>query len=936
MKAVWRATAWASRVVCVGAAAWPLAPVLAQDTPQRVEITGSSIKRTDAETALPVQILTRQEIAATGAVNVEQLLQSVSALSSSGATPNSSASGATTGGLSGISLRGLTSIRTLVLINGRRIAPYGVGFVGDSVSVDVNAIPLSAIERVEVLKDGASAIYGSDAIAGVVNFILRKDYQGLELSADYGDTTQGGASLKRATITWGKGDITSDKFNFMLSGSFQKEGALFGRDRDFASRGYNVDANNDGTSFNTFPANFLLLDGSGNGGNASAPACPGPYAFDSPFLTGSGFCAFDPSPLVTLLPASERASVFASARFAVSSHVELFAEASYNRNKQRTIIQPVPISELFSLPPNHPLFNVPPYNGVYPPGAPGGLAGTPTGTTPGSSTIIIYPGSPFYPTATVQALVGAGNPLVPISILYRANVNGNRDITDISEQPRLVLGARGDVAGWDYEGALLHSESRVREQVNDGYPALSKILPILNSGNVNFWGPNDPAVDAQLRATNFTGDAFRVKSQLSSGAVKGTRELMQLGGGAMAIAIGAEHRQEKFLFDPDPTIQTGDISGYGGNFLVTDRKRNVEAAFAELNLPVTKSVEVNTAVRFDHYEGVGNSTTPKLSVRWQPASELLLRGAIGKGFRAPSLQDLYLPTTNNVTPSGTNDPIRCPVTGSRTDCSTQFTTINGGNPDLKPEKSTNATLGVVLAPTSNTSLAIDAFRINLKDTIVNGVTASVILSDLNKYGYLVTRGPVDPAFPTLPGPITSITQTNLNLGETRITGVDLDGRWSLPLGEFGKVGATINGTYFIKYDVQNPDGSFSGGIDQINTATGGVIPRWKHYLAVDWTAGAWGVTLAQNFQKHYWDIPGTNAAPTDPLRRVGAYETYDVQVRYTGIKSLTLRAGVRNIFDRPPPYTNSGGTVTFQGGYDSVYGDPRGRFVYGGLTYEFK
>ena len=936
MKARVRWTALAARLVCgglvpvAGAAAW------AQDAPQRVEITGSSIKRTDAETALPVQVLTRQEIQATGAVNVEQLLQSVSALSSSGSTPNSSASGATTGGLSGISLRGLTSIRTLVLINGRRIAPYGIGFVGDSVSVDVNAIPLSAIERVEVLKDGASAIYGSDAIAGVVNFILRKDYQALELSVDYGDTTRGGASLKRGTITWGKGDITSDKFNFMVSGSVQKEGALLGRDRDFASRGYNVDANNDGTSFNTFPANFLLLDGSGNGGNASAPACPGPYSFDSPFLTGSGFCAFDPSPLVTLLPASERASVFASARFAVSPNVELFAEASYNRNKQRTVIQPVPISELFALPPNHPLFNVPPYNGVYPPGAPGGLGGTPTGTTPGSSTIIIYPGSPFYPTATVQALVGAGNPLVPISILYRANVNGNRDITDISEQPRLVLGARGDFAGWDYEGALLHSESRVREQVNDGYPALSKILPILNSGNVNFWGPNDPAIDAQLRATNFTGDAFRIKSQLSSGAVKGTRELMQLGGGAMAIAIGAEHRLEKFLFDPEPTIQTGDIAGYGGNFLVTDRKRNVEGAFAELNMPLVKGLEVNTAVRFDHYEGVGNSTAPKVSVRWQPLSEVLVRGAVGKGFRAPSLQDLYLPTTNNVTPSGTNDPIRCPVTGSRTDCSTQFNTINGGNPDLKPEKSTNVTLGLVLAPTSGTSLAIDAFKINLKDAIVNGVAATTILSDLSKYGYLVTRGPVDPAFPNLPGPITAITQTNLNLGETRVTGVDIDARWSLGMGELGKLGAMINGTYFIKYDVQNPDGSFSGGVDQINTANGGVIPRWKHYLAVDWTVGPWGITLAQNFQKSYHDIPGTNDAPTDPTRRVGAYETYDMQVRYTGIKALTLRAGVRNLFDRPPPYTNSGGTVTFQGGYDSVYGDPRGRFLYAGVSYEFK
>ncbi|HTP72828.1 MAG TPA: TonB-dependent receptor [Burkholderiaceae bacterium] len=935
MKTKMRPAAWASRAACVGLAALPSLTALAQDSGQRVEITGSSIKRTDAETALPVQVLTRKEIAATGAVNVEQLLQTVSAMTSSGSTVNSSASGATTGGLSGISLRGLTSLRTLVLINGRRIAPYGIGFVGDSVSVDVNSIPLSAIERVEVLKDGASAVYGSDAIAGVVNFILRKDYAGLELSADYGDTTRGGANFKRATITWGKGDITSDKFNVMVSASYQKEAALYGRDRDFASRGYNVDANNDTTSFNTFPANFLLLDGSGNGGNASAPACPGPYAFDSPFLTGSGFCAFDPSPLVTLIPESERANLYATARFAVSSSLELFAEASYNRNTQRTIIQPVPISELFALPPNHPFFNVPPYNGLYPPNAPGGLAGTPTGTTPGSSTIIVYPGSPYYPTSTVQALVGAGNPLVPISILYRAGVNGNRDFTDVAEAPRFVLGARGDYSGWDYEGALLYSASKVREQVNDGYPALSQILPILNGGNVNFWGPSTPDVDAALRATNFTGDAFRIKSELGSMQGKATRELMSLGGGALALALGAEYRKEKFLFDPAPIIQTGDIAGYGGNFLLTDKSRDVEAAFGEINMPLAKGLEVNAALRFDHYQGVGSSTTPKASARWQPTSSLLFRGAIGKGFRAPSLQDLYLPVTNNVTPAGASDPLRCPTTNSRTDCSTQFTTINGGNPDLKPEKSTNATLGLVLAPTNNTSLAIDAFKINLKDTIVNGVTASTILGDLDKYGYLVTRGAADPAFPTLPGPIVSITQTNLNLGETRVAGIDLDGRWAIGANEYGKFSASLTGTYFTKYDVQNPDGSFSGGIDQVNTATGGVIPRWKHYLALDWGLGPWGATLAQNFQKSYHDLPPASATG-EPLRRVGAYETYDLQVRYTGIKSLTLRGGIRNLFDRPPPYSNAGGQTGFQGGYDNTYGDPRGRFVYAGVSYEFK
>ncbi len=179
----------------------------AQEASQRIEITGSSIKRIDAETALPVQVMTREDIQKSGATNVEQLMQSISAAASSGALMSNASSGATTGSISSISLRGLTSIRTLVLLNGRRIAPYGIGFTGDSVSVDVNSIPLSAIDRVEILKDGASAIYGSDAIAGVVNFILRRDYNGGELALDAGKTQAGGANNGRVSITTGFGDL---------------------------------------------------------------------------------------------------------------------------------------------------------------------------------------------------------------------------------------------------------------------------------------------------------------------------------------------------------------------------------------------------------------------------------------------------------------------------------------------------------------------------------------------------------------------------------------------------------------------------------------------------------------------------------------------------------------------------------------------------------
>jgi iron complex outermembrane recepter protein len=924
-----RPTATAHAVHALMAAVFVF-PAAAQEA-QRIEITGSSIKRIDAETALPVQVVTRQDIQKSGATNVEQLMQTISAAASSGALMSNASSGATTGSISSISLRGLTSIRTLVLINGRRIAPYGIGFTGDSVSVDVSSIPVAAIDRVEILKDGASAIYGSDAVAGVVNFILRTDYRGGELALDGAKTQAGGASSKRISMTGGFGDLATDRYNIMLSGTFVKEGALFGRDRDFASVGYNLDAGNDPTSFHTFPANILLLPDQELGGNPSAPACPGPYALSRGAAVDGPFCVFDPSPLVSLLPAVERATLMASGKWSISNNLEGFFEASFTKSKQRTVIQPVPFSSAFPLPPNNPLNNIAPWNGLYP-AEYGALAGTPHGLGSAVSTILLRPGTPFYPTALVQSLQNPGDPLPPLAVFYRSNETGNRDITDFSSAPRFVLGLRGLAAGWDWEGALLHSQSKVREQVNDGYPANSLILPILNSGRVNFFGPNTPDVVAELRATNFTGDAFNIDSKLSSVSAKASHELMQMGGGAAGIAVGSEFRRESYLFDPDPTIQTGDISGYGGNFLVTDRSRRVGALFTELNMPLLKGLEVNAAVRWDKYEGVGNATTPKASVRWQPLPQVVLRAAVGKGFRAPSLQDLYLPQTTGVTTPGLSDPLRCPTTASRTDCSTQFTIVNGGNPALTPEKSVNKTLGVVLSPLPQLTVALDAFRIDLKETISNGVTPQIILGDLTRYGSLVTRGPADPANPSLPGPIISIAQTNINLGETKVGGVDLDVKFNTPLAG-GKLTASLAGTYFSKYDVQNPDGSFASGVDTTNTLTGGIIPRWKHYASVDYTIGPWGFTLGQNWQKSYNDLPATTAGT--PTRRVGTYELYDFQARYSGFKDLELRAGIRNLFDRDPPYSNAGGQTSFQGGYDAGYGDPRGRTYYAGLNYKF-
>lgn len=901
-------------LITIGAAA----PVLAQvpaaedpaaDKPQRVEITGSSIKRIDAETALPVQVLRREDIQATGAANVEQLLTRISAATSNGVITASMASGATTGGISSASLRGLSGTRTLILINGRRVSAFGA--IGDSVSVDVNSIPLPAIERIEILKDGASAIYGSDAVAGVINFVLRRDLRGGELSAEYGLSTKGDAGVSRLSGIWGHGDAAADGFNLTLIGTYQKEDGLYGRDRDFADSGIDVAHNNDVTSGNAFPANIFY---NGNSYNPMAPDCAPSVV--SPFF-GPGVCRYDPSPSVSLIPPTERLGLMANAIVPLGRDFEAFAEFSLARNTVHTVIQPVPVSDQFALPPNHPLFNVAPYNGF--------------------ATIVLKPGSPYYPAEFMQEVVGAGQPLPDVLVRYRAALAGDRDITDITEPVRGVLGVRGTFAGWDWDGALLHSASKVTERVNHGFPSYSGILPLLNSGQVNFFGPNTPEVQALAEATQFHGNAYVNQTSLTSLAGRGSGELMALAGGGLGLALGGEFRRESYESAPSLTIQSGDITGYGGNFLPVDRSRKVAAVFGELNAPILKGLELNFAARYDKYQGSGSATTPKASVRWQPMPQVLVRASVGRGFRAPSLTDLFGPQVSGVTANGQNDPLRCGIDGnnSSNDCATQFPILAGGNPDLKPERSRNATLGLVLEPTSGVSVGLDAFDIRLRNTIIAGVPVAAILHDIERFGYLVHRGPVQPEFPNLPGPIVRIDQFSQNLGETRIQGLDIDAKIRLPRTEWGTFGINLSGTWFNRYDVQDLDGTFSDGIaDAASLASAnaaGIVPRWKHYLALNWRLGPWSATLAQSHQTGHRDVPGTAEDTDDPdlrRRRVSAYTTYDLLASYRFNRQLELALGVKNLLDTDPPYTNNGGQSFFQAGYDPTYADPRGRFVY--------
>ncbi|MDB5791959.1 MAG: hypothetical protein JWQ80_1983 [Massilia sp.] len=898
-------------------------------TMARVLVTGSSIKRIDGETALPVQILKREDIERTGATSTEELVKQLSSLSSAGsATTVANASGYGGGSIATVSLRGLGGARTLVLVNGRRVSVYGGGSAGSAgSSVDVNSIPLSAIERVEVLKDGASAVYGSDAIAGVVNFILRKDFTGIEATANYGQTSDDLGRDRKASVFAGFGRFAEDGWNLTTSVTIQRTDPILGSDRAFARR-LNTDERNDYTSSIAFPAN-VVLNNRGTLGNPALPNC-GPYSLVSPF--SSTRCTYDNSPFVSLQPDFEKASFMANGRLRLAGDAEAYFESGYTRNKITSTTQAVPLSYNAVTTATNPY--VPAFQQLiaqYP-----GMAAR-YGSNIGRGGFILVPSSRYYPAAFAAANGLTGLPLL---LNYRDIANGSRNTRDVSESARLVTGVRGTVAGWDMDSAFLYSQSKVHSELLSGYAQYSKVLPIFNSGVINPFGDTaDQSALEAVRAAEFRGTSYSSKTSTTSVDVKGSREIWTLPAGAVGMALGAELRREQFNYDPSVAIQTGDIAGLGGNAFPVTGARNVGSVYAEMSIPIIRKLDADVAVRYDSYQGVGHTVNPKASLRWQPTDTLMLRSAVGKGFRAPSLTDLYTPQATSITGNGSRDYLRCPnlATGAPRDCNFQFTTVTGGNPNLKPEKSLSITAGVMWEPVKNASISLDAFRIDLKDAIVvGGLSSTYFLSNAERtaqYAQFINRGAADGNAAGV-GPIESIVQTNANLFQTKVAGVDVDAVYRLRIGERNRMSLRLSGTYMDKYDTQGPDGSYTSSLDQALNASGGVVLRWKHNASATWEAGPYAVTLLQNYQKAYNDALANLAPAGSARRKVEAYQTFDMQFAYSGIKNTKLALGVKNLADRDPPYTNL--TSNFLGGYDVSYADPRGRFLYASATYSYK
>jgi iron complex outermembrane receptor protein len=860
----------------------PAAAVAAQEAAETtkldaVYVTGSNIPRTDIESALPIQVITREDIERSGAINAAALMSQVSA-NLVGSTDTAFGRP----GLSSANLRGLGDGSTLVLLNGRRAANYAARS-----AVNLNFIPVAAIERIEVLKDGASAIYGADAMAGVVNIILREDFSGLQLSA-YGAATQhGGGDQWQATVAAGYGDLTADHFNVFVTANYQKNEALPARDRAFSRTAYRPDEYIIGPRDYqaTFPAN--VRTGPSTWVNPSfAAGCMPPISVPLP---GTQMCGHDHLAVINLLPSIERTNVFGGVTWQLAPDHRLFAQYLYS----------------------HDSYDVKTGLGFT---AASGLV------TPQNEPIYYPAGGPFYPVEFAAARGISGD----LELYYRTFPLGPQTNQFQAKAQHLVTGATGLVAGWNYNAAWIYSEN-TQDGFGSGLVSARRLIDAMATGLVNPFGPSGPEGEALLAGAGWSGRFSHDKAITTSFEARASKEIYDLPAGPLALALGAEARREQLEVNWSPEFASGDLLG-AAQFEPTTGSRTVEAAFAELNVPIAKGLEAQLAVRYDHYSDFGDTTNPKVAVRWQPNMAWLVRASYGTGFRAPPLYDLYTPASLRRT-RGVSDPRRCPTTRLDADCRGLLPLVIGGNPDLEPEQSRQWNLGIVWEPITGYSVGVDYWKIN-KTRTIGSLSEEQIFAyfDLLE-GVHIVRGAVEPAFPTLPGPIVQVVGTNQNLGELWTSGVDVDLSLRGPVTPFGRLAFSLSGTYVDKWQTQL-DGIHY--IDAVGRSIVDAVPRWRHYATLHWNYGPWGATLAQVYSSGYTEFN----ARLDLERRVGTYDVWSLQGTYSGFRNTTLTLGIKNLFDRAPPFSNqtSQGLVMF----DPRYADPRGRLFYAQLAISFK
>lgn len=896
---------------------------------EEVIVTGSRIARKDLESSIPISVVNEAEIELQSVQVVSELVKDLPEVAGNLTTLAISNGGGE--GTSDITLRGLPSSETLILLDGKRIV--GESAFGSN-TVDINAIPIGMIERVEVLKDGASAIYGSDAIAGVVNVITKKDFDGIEIEGYYGqaDAGQGTFPNMAANTTWGK---NFDEGNITIGFDWFKQDEVMSRDRSVSDAatfapssatpwGRWVDAGNatvgagsavqfptaaDFGGFNFFPLRVIPVPADPSGDSDIVVFYPSGSTGD--VLSD----LYNYSEHTTAILELERRSFWGNAHWDLTDELRIFLNANFTETESAWQLAPVPMFTAFETP-----------------------------------SLTIAANQQFNPFG------------IPIIDGRRRFVElGPRNVYNEHDKKQIMGGLEGSFQGWDWgfaanwgrsdslneSKALLHKS---RLQLALGDPAACTALAAQGCVQANVFGSGlAGAVTGSMQdwiSTSATTDGFQELIALTFDVAR--ENIWELPAGPVGVAAGVEYREEEVFIDRDDQLNTFQTIG-SVNQLDTQGDRNVTEIYGEVVIPVHEMIEIDAAFRYSDYSDFGDTVNPKISGVIRPEQYIpgfRVRGAWGEGFRAANMIELFSGGSENFgtfrdpcaaptgVPGGTvAPPAGLPGCGAFASDPTliQFLSLEGGNPELAPEESETWTIGFVYSPEwfKGLNMSLDYYNIEVENAILIN---SQFIIDLAAQGVpefqaLVTRD--------ANGNISIIRGGYLNLAFRSTEGIDYMIDYSFPEYDWGQVNLAFRGNHVIEF-LDAPDASVDPidivG-DFIDAAADGLgsIPEHKWNFNANWTRGPWMLNGRLNYvaglDEHYF-LGGV------VVNEMSSWLTFDLQGSYEAAlwKSQTrITVGVDNVLDEEPPTAVTGFNDSMDGRTHNLIG----RFLYTRLTVNF-
>ena len=925
-----------------GATAMTALPAVAQDTETALEevvVTGSRIRRVDTETATPLLVLDATDIRASGVTTLGDLVQRVPSVAGAATNPQVNNGGGD--GASNVELRGLGTQRTLVLLNGRRFGALGK----DSGAVDINLIPVNFVERVEIVKEGAGAIYGSDAIAGVVNFITKRDYEGADISYDYGITSESDGERHAVGLSWG---ATGERSQIMIGANYNKQEDISAGDREFSR-------------FATYLYGSVFQGGSSRAptGRIFLDELPGIGDCESDSVTRiegaagdslDDFRCFDDAgdendfynyqPVNLILTPQERGSLFTLANFAINDSVESYLEFLYNRTSAGWQIAALPFDSR-------------------------------------SDDVVISADSIYNPFGVDLGGADAVNP----NALWRLTQLGERAADFKTATSQTTLGLRGDVldTGWTWDASVGYGRSDQDRKI-DGYLLTDQLsdatgpsfiaadgtptcgtpsAPISGCTPVNIFNLDDPAQAAAL-STVSAGYNQNYIYEAKQAIVNATGDLFELPGGIAALAVGYEFRDQNARFDTDTLSQaqpplflncllaretcSGDSRG----------SYDVNEVYAELFLPVLSDMplvdELNFTLgtRYSDYSTFGDTTNSVIKLEYRPIRDLLVRASYAEVFRAPTLNDLYrapeidAPTFNDpcvgltdaAVAANPNLALACENvarTGGFSQPNAQVDGLRIGSTDLDPETGEVITFGLVYDSSivPGLSLTVDFWDYQIDDLITlldpNFASDQCVATGNPDFCGVINR--------FQDGSVNVIIEPTVNLGELSTNGIDFGVRYRLDETPVGDFRFSLDMTYIDSYENTPAPGADPIEIVGTYDRQFGNYAQYRGLANIGWSYAGFDTQLTARYIDSIRLIDPDGAPGIQPDLNVPSYTYLDLMLGYTFAERTRVQVGVQNLTDKEPPILYQNNVInanTDVQTYDTI-----GRAFFGSISHRF-